>query len=202
MKFFLKLSFFIALSFLSGIKSEETTLFAKCVLEQNLNSGVSGDISFSQETGKNIKINGAIKGLADGKHGFHIHEKAVTGNDCNSTGAHFNPDNVNHAGHTDAIRHAGDLGNVDSSNKEAKVDITDDKLSLDKTSKYYIIGKSCVVHESVDDLGKGEGESKINGNAGKRFGCGTIIEATSGVMSILSNMFYVTLIAYTVMLLF
>jgi Cu/Zn superoxide dismutase len=37
-----------------------------------------------------------LKGLSPGKHGVHIHEKAVSGFDCGSTGGHYNPTGEHH----------------------------------------------------------------------------------------------------------
>merc|ERR1719154_64931 len=44
---------------------------------------------------------GEITGLAEGNHGFHVHEKGDLGNKCMNAGGHFNPGKKNH----------GDLGN-------------------------------------------------------------------------------------------
>ena len=41
--------------------------------------------------------------------------------------------------------------------------------------KYSIIGRSIVIHEDEDDLGKGKhSDSLITGHAGKRFACAII----------------------------
>ena len=49
-----------------------------------------------------------------------------------------------------------------------------DKL-IKLRGKYSIIGRSIVIHEDEDDLGKGgDKESTITGNAGKRLACGVI----------------------------
>lgn len=44
-----------------------------------------------------------LKGLSPGKHGVHIHEKAVSGLDCGSTGGHYNPTGEHHGGE-DSVR--------------------------------------------------------------------------------------------------
>jgi Cu-Zn family superoxide dismutase len=69
------------------------------------------------------------------------------------------------------VRHAGDLGNVTADLKgEANVDITDTHIPIAS-----IMGRAVVVHDGVDDLGKGgHPDSLKTGNAGGRFACGII----------------------------
>ncbi|UYV74398.1 Sod [Cordylochernes scorpioides] len=121
-----------------------------------------------------VVITGEIKGLAPGKHGFHIHEYGDTTNGCTSAGAHFNPFKKDHGAPEDEVRHLGDLGNVTvGSDGVAHVDKKDHVISL--IGQFSIIGRSLVVHADEDDLGRGGHElSKTTGNAGGRLGCGII----------------------------
>ncbi|VDD95806.1 unnamed protein product [Enterobius vermicularis] len=71
-----------------------------------------GTIDFAQYGGY-VKINGTLSGLPQGPHGFHIHEKGDIANSCLNAGPHFNPTQQVHGGQHDAIRHVGDLGNIE-----------------------------------------------------------------------------------------
>ncbi|XP_011696375.1 PREDICTED: superoxide dismutase [Cu-Zn], chloroplastic-like [Wasmannia auropunctata] len=121
-----------------------------------------------------VCITGIIRGLTEGLHGFHVHERGDLSNGCTSTGAHFNPKNVHHGAPTDNVRHVGDLGNIRAdSNGRARINITDRIISL--RGLYNIIGRSFVVHSGKDDLGKGNNSfSLTTGNAGERWACGVI----------------------------
>lgn len=73
-----------------------------------------------------------------------------------------------------AVRHVGDLGNVEAdSSGVAKINITDKFISLNGSNS--VVGRTVVVHADIDDLGLGGHElSKTTGNAGARLGCGVI----------------------------
>jgi Cu-Zn family superoxide dismutase len=153
-------------------EAEENIVYAVAVLQPE-NSKVSGVVHFA-DAGSGVAINYQIKGLTDGKHGFHIHEYGDLTDGCTSACAHFNPDNEVHGGLETPVRHFGDLGNIESQKSISAGEIYLPKAKLD-SSKYGILGRMMIVHADPDDLGKGgDAESLKTGNAGKRLACGVI----------------------------
>ena len=148
------------------------TIKARCFLIPDNDSGVSGLVEFDQEsitTPVHIKVK--IYGAA-AIHGFHIHEFGNIKGGCMSTGGHYNPTNMTHGAPFDNERHNGDLGNLEAKKKAIIYEYEDKVISLFGDTSIY--GKACVIHALQDDLGRGEGQSKINGNAGARTACGIV----------------------------
>ena len=116
--------------------------------------------------------------MTPGLHGFHIHEAGNLEEGCKSCCSHFNPLNKEHGGPWEINgknRHLGDLGNIKADKKGNSKCIIYDKYLQLRGSKYNIIGRSIIIHEDEDDLGRGNNpESKKTGNAGARIGCGVI----------------------------
>jgi len=167
----------------SNSQNPKPKLRAVAVLKGN--SNVKGTIHFEQDNSPEtnnvngnqnpVRVSGEITGLLPaGNHGFHVHEFGDLTDGCISAGSHWNPEHKHHGGPGDETRHVGDLGNVQADAVgKVTVDIHDSKLTL--VGPESIIGRSVVVHEKADDLGRGgTDESKKTGSAGARPACGVI----------------------------
>ncbi|AMD20430.1 HDL314Wp [Eremothecium sinecaudum] len=139
-------------------------------------SNVTGVVQFEQQSENDeTLVTYEITGFKpDTYHGFHIHEFGDNTNGCISAGPHFNPLKATHGAPEDEVRHVGDLGNVIvNANGVASGTIKDRLISLSGPNS--IIGRTVVVHEGRDDLGKGcDEESLKTGNAGARSACGVV----------------------------
>ncbi len=151
-------------------EAQDGPVMAMC--EFTKEHGVEGLVVMTQAPNTPTLLVGEIQGLKPGKHGFHIHEFGDLSNGCETAGAHYNPDNVDHGDLQQG--HVGDLENVIADeNGVAKIEIIAPRVDL--LGERSIIGRSLVIHEDEDDLGKGgDAESLKTGNAGKRLGCGVI----------------------------
>lgn len=138
---------------------------------------LKGYVSFIQKkNSKEVRVNGMISGLKKGKHGIHIHTYGnLLSVDCTSCGGHFNPFKKTHGGRYDINSHAGDLGNITANEKGiAKFRfVLTNKITM--KGKHSIFGRSIVIHEDEDDLGKGgHSDSLTTGHAGGRIDCAVI----------------------------
>ena len=154
----------------NSITEGETTVIAQCELQHS--ETVKGSILFIQAPGTPTLIKGTITGLQPGDHGFHIHEFGDMSKGCESMGAHYNPDGVDHGDENEG--HVGDLGNITADDKgTASFSIRADRVDL--IGERSVVGRGIVVHADADDLGQGgDEESKKTGNAGNRLACGVI----------------------------
>ena len=129
-----------------------------------------------EEKQDHIRVTGHIEGLKKNSvHAIHVHEYGDLSDGCDSAGSHFNPFNKKHQGREDKDRHVGDLGNIYTNSKGVSIfDFKDVVISL-KNNKRNILGRSLIIHEYKDDLGKGgHDDSLITGHAGKRLDCAVI----------------------------
>ena len=157
---------------------------AICVFT-NCSGKIKGKVIF-KPTLRGLQIKIYMEGLKPGYHGFHIHEYGDLSEGCGSLCAHFNPTKSVHGGRDSEERHLGDLGNIlADSNGVVDMVIYDKYLAI--SGEFGVVGRSVVVHEKEDDLGKGgldknnnvidediRAESLKTGNAGKRIACGVI----------------------------
>jgi Cu-Zn family superoxide dismutase len=142
-----------------------------------------GRVSFSQccKKHKRVKVSFDLSNFCPfATHAIHIHEFGDLSDGCKSLGPHYNPTNEDHGSmyFPEAPRHAGDLINNFTTNKNGdyRYSYIDHKLS--KVDFNDIYGRSIVIHDGVDDLGLGLGDKKTEslktGNAGTRLACGII----------------------------
>ena len=113
--------------------------------------------------------------LPPGPHGFHIHKAGdLRGEGCMGLCEHYDlGHHVHGAGPTSKReRHTGDLGNIALSAKKTSVRKS---YYIKGPSVLDLLGRSLIVHEGEDDLGKGGyDDSKTTGHSGKRMGCAII----------------------------
>lgn len=84
-----------------------------------------------------------IRGSEPGLHGFHVHAFGDNTNGCTSAGGHFNPTSQDHGDRTAAIRHVGDLGNLNVDGQGNAIGtISDSRLTL--IGPLSVVGVSCL----------------------------------------------------------
>ena len=154
-----------------NISESQDTVTAVCELMHS--DTVKGKLLLKQQAEGPTIIVGKITGLEPGNHGFHIHEFGDMSEGCETMGAHYNPDGVDHG--DIAQGHVGDLGNVVADdNGVASIEIVAERVDL--RGERSIVGRGIVVHKDEDDLGKGgDAESLKTGNAGDRLACGVVL---------------------------
>lgn len=144
------------------------------VLEPKNESNVTGKVVFVEHKG-NVSIKAMFKGLSEGTHAIHIHEKAdCSSADGKSTGGHWNPTGQPHGKWGDAEGyHKGDIGNFDAdANGNASLSFSTNEWCIGcDDEKKNVIGKAIIVHQGIDDF-----TSQPSGAAGSRISCGAIIE--------------------------
>ena len=158
-----------------------TTVLTSCQRSQleiglNPKSG-SNAVGFALLREKNglVKLSVTVRGLEQGIHAIHLHEKAdCSSDDGTSTGGHWNPTFAPHGkwGNKDGY-HKGDIGNFEvGADGIGQVYFETDQwcLGCDDETKN-ILGKAIIVHQGADDF-----VSQPSGAAGARVSCAGILE--------------------------
>jgi Cu-Zn family superoxide dismutase len=151
------------------VVEETPALVATATLTAREGETVAGHVTFT-ESGGQVAIVAHVTGAPPGTHGFHLHEVGdCSSADFKSAGGHFNPDDQPHGAPTDAVRHAGDLGNVEvAEDGTAHHEMTSSMLTVVE-GPYSVVGRGVVLHADADDL-----ESQPTGAAGARLACGVV----------------------------
>lgn len=171
----------LCIAYRSYYKKPKKLTKALCIINGN---GIKGLVYMDELWDGNTHMYGKIAGLSPGKHAIHIHESGNMMRGCDSLGAHYNPFGKTHGSRVYADsngnvqinynRHVGDLGNIITNKKgETMINFVDPLVKLSGMTN--VIGRSIVIHEGVDDYGKGgTADSQKTGSAGGRLACGII----------------------------
>jgi Cu-Zn family superoxide dismutase len=151
----------------SSASAQEVTHAIAIMLPTEGNTA-RGIVRFEATEG-GVRVQAEITGLAEGNHGFHVHQYGdCSAPDGTSTGGHFNPTGHDHAGPSAETQHVGDMGNITAkADGTATYDAVLPFLKL--TGEHGIVGRGVIVHAGEDDLA-----SQPTGDAGARQGCGGI----------------------------
>jgi len=156
----------------AGDRLETLNRPATANLQPTKGNQAKGTVTFTPtEEANKVKVQVHLTELKPGSvHGMHVHEKGdCSAPDASSAGDHFNPAGKPHGDRSAAARHAGDLGNVETSSTgevTATFDVQDISVSDGQEG---IIGKSVILHEKADDL-----KTQPSGNSGSRIACAVI----------------------------
>jgi len=130
---------------------------------------IDGEVVATNES-RGVHLVATFTKLPPGPHGFHIHKAGdLRGEGCIGLCEHYDMGHHVHGGSptSKGQRHTGDLGNIELKGKKVRK-----SYDLQGVSVQDLWGRSIIVHEDEDDLGKGPYEdSKVTGHSGARIGC-------------------------------
>ncbi|MDG4950821.1 superoxide dismutase family protein [Weeksellaceae bacterium KMM 9724] len=153
---------------LNATQDLETEKVLKYDFSSASDSNLSGTATFTQVNNEvTLEVN--LEGITPGEHAIHVHEKGdCSAPDATSAGGHWNPTGAEHGKFDMDPFHMGDIGNLTAdADGKASLTFTTDKWCLDcEDETKNLMGKSLIVHESVDDF-----TTQPTGDAGGRIGC-------------------------------
>lgn len=143
---------------------------AVCVFQSN--SVVGEALFFQRKNG--VLVESRFTKLPSGKHGYHIHKAGdLRGEGCKLACDHWHKGRTTvHGGPppSEEPRHTGDLGNLELPAASKGVSHFLRGVTVEE-----LYGRSLIVHEGEDDLGKGPHEDSLTtGHSGARIACAII----------------------------
>jgi Cu-Zn family superoxide dismutase len=147
-----------------NLKSLKKSLSAVAVFKT---PQVEGEVIICKKDKSRVTLKATFTKLPKGNHGFHIHKAGdLRGEGCKGLCEHYDKGKHDHGSYHSTVRHTGDLGNISNKCK---------KTYTIKSTVHDLLGRSFVVHEDEDDLGKGGfPDSKVTGHSGARIACALI----------------------------
>ena len=130
---------------------------------------VVGFARLTQDASGRVHVNIKASGLAEGRHGVHIHNTGLCAPTFAAAGAHHNPLGAVHGSH------AGDLPNlIVNAAGQGRLNATTEAASLSQgpLTVFDTNGSAIVIHAAEDDL-----VTDPTGNSGGRIACGVIVAA-------------------------
>lgn len=122
-----------------------------------------------RQTPQGMLLVAALKGVPDGEHSFHVHEKGLCEAKFESAGGHFNPDGKAHGYMAEGGPHAGDMPNFTATGGTANFQVFNPMIGSGSAALDDADGSSLVIHSGADDY-----VSQPAGKAGDRIACGVI----------------------------
>lgn len=125
------------------------------------------------QTGRGITLHVCFTRFPPGPHGVHIHKAGdMRQKDCSGLCEHYDQGKRphRHGSFSSRERHTGDLGNLTGPSSRRKT--LRRRYCLPTVSVKDLWGRSLIVHEGPDDLGKGGyADSLTTGHSGARMAC-------------------------------
>jgi Cu-Zn family superoxide dismutase len=137
---------------------------------------VEGEVIICKKDKSRVTLKATFTKLPKGNHGFHIHKAGdLRGEGCKGLCEHYDKGKHDHGSYHSTVRHTGDLGNIKNFLGKSSAKSVCKKTYTIKSTVHDLLGRSFVVHEDEDDLGKGGfSDSKITGHSGARIACALI----------------------------
>lgn len=168
---------FAALFSLAGCQEEDPLTLVRLAhadLGAKSGSNLVGTASFSQLSGRGVRLYVVVSGLTPGEHAVHLHQNGdCSGATAMNVGPHWNPTSEPHGRRGTSPYHRGDIGNIMVGPDGAGVlAVTAEDWNIGGSDPSRdILNKAIIVHANADDY-----VSQPSGNSGAHIGCGVVMD--------------------------